>query len=662
MALKYLKIENFKSIKKCKLSLSELNILIGENGTGKTTILDALKYFYDNLTNNNEQNMIFDQNNSFSNCAKVTLVYDCSRFLKISKSNIKNNSSYEGYFKKIISLIYKVDGYLLKVELKQIKNKGIIWNLNYKDRLIIKSLFPLFVVNTREIDILHWDYIWSVISDLNKLSNHERSKIYNELNKVLSDEKKEISKKLKSSEKILQQCNINLGKFKTREFSKILTQLFYSGNIFKKGGKNLSYFSDGTNTINYIELFLDIVNEIAYRKIKDPIILLDEPEISLHPLFIDRLSDILVEKTDDLCIIIATHSPRLIKNIEKVSNDEKMSLFNVKLVENYTSVNYMYQYTIYSPQSKYRVMDDYINSYFSKYILFVEGESELELFSNEYLRILFPKLKSLDVFKGMSENVVLNIMHPKKNKSLIPFLCLVDLDKIIKYDSQKNNFILKKFFWDDSKENFAYYNKKNNAQDVRFLHKRLTRMSKKLKVHYELPFYSCKDYNYYEYLGVIKSYLNNYHVFTFETTIEGTLININNYQYFIDFIKQKNNQSNLEFYDYINTLNNKDKVNIMRMLYGGKSDLLKNYKEIRLNLDPNIEKILEKNCNCKKTNGWISEFIAYYFNRISSTDNIHKFKQIIYKYENKREIIKKFSKDFNELNRLLLKLYDIMDE
>ena len=133
-----------------------------------------------------------------------------------------------------------------------------------------------------------------------------------------------------------------------------------------------------------------------------------------------------------------------------------------------------------------------------------------------------------------------------------------------------------------------------------------------------------KIINYYEYLGVIKSYLNNYHVFTFETTIEGTLININNYQYFIDFIKQKNNQSNLEFYDYINTLNNKDKVNIMRMLYGGKSDLLKNYKEIRLNLDPNIEKILEKNCNCKKTNGWISEFIAYYFNRISSTDNIHK--------------------------------------
>ena len=69
---------------------------------------------------------------------------------------------------------------VLKLELKQIKNKTIQWNYDYQDRLIIKSLFPLFVIDTRNIDILHWEYIWDIIGDFNKLSNHENNKISKE--------------------------------------------------------------------------------------------------------------------------------------------------------------------------------------------------------------------------------------------------------------------------------------------------------------------------------------------------------------------------------------------------------------------------------------------------------------------------------------------------
>ena len=50
MPLTRLIIKNFKSIKNCDISLSELNVLIGENGTGKTNLLDAISYFYRNLT------------------------------------------------------------------------------------------------------------------------------------------------------------------------------------------------------------------------------------------------------------------------------------------------------------------------------------------------------------------------------------------------------------------------------------------------------------------------------------------------------------------------------------------------------------------------------------------------------------------------------------
>lgn len=63
MPLTRLIIKNFKSIKNCDISLSELNVLIGENGTGKTNLLDAISYFYRNLTDSDISERVFDENN-----------------------------------------------------------------------------------------------------------------------------------------------------------------------------------------------------------------------------------------------------------------------------------------------------------------------------------------------------------------------------------------------------------------------------------------------------------------------------------------------------------------------------------------------------------------------------------------------------------------------
>ena len=66
MPLTRLIIKNFKSIKNCDISLSELNVLIGENGTGKTNLLDAISYFYRNLTDSDISEHVFDENNHYS--------------------------------------------------------------------------------------------------------------------------------------------------------------------------------------------------------------------------------------------------------------------------------------------------------------------------------------------------------------------------------------------------------------------------------------------------------------------------------------------------------------------------------------------------------------------------------------------------------------------
>lgn len=87
MPLTRLTIKNFKSIKYCDITLSDLNVLIGENGTGKTNLLDAISYFYYNLTGSNISTEIFDENNHYSNEVRISLTYDLSEFVKISKSN-----------------------------------------------------------------------------------------------------------------------------------------------------------------------------------------------------------------------------------------------------------------------------------------------------------------------------------------------------------------------------------------------------------------------------------------------------------------------------------------------------------------------------------------------------------------------------------------------
>ena len=85
--LKRIKIENYKSIKHCDISISELNLLIGGNGTGKTNILEAIDYFYNNISNTSIKENIYDLNNEFSNCVKISLFFDLNNFVKIAKSN-----------------------------------------------------------------------------------------------------------------------------------------------------------------------------------------------------------------------------------------------------------------------------------------------------------------------------------------------------------------------------------------------------------------------------------------------------------------------------------------------------------------------------------------------------------------------------------------------
>lgn len=265
-------------------------------------------------------------------------------------------------------------------------------------------------------------------------------------------------------------------------------------------------------------LLLKSIDEISRTKLKEPIVLFDEPEISLHTRFLDELVDSMLEVNSKLCIVISTHSSRLIKNIMTKSNFA--TIYNVRLIDKHSQIQRMKKFPQYSPSSRYRVTDEHINSYFSRAILFVEGETELELFSNPYLQLLFPKLKSVDVYQAMSQNPIFSIMNPKLTRARTPFICLIDMDKAIDYDKGKKKFLLKnEYFAPNLKERFRYRNKHQTDPYLYHQRRRVDTMSQSLHVHYYMPFISCDDPNYYAFIDAVHQYLLFYNVFTFRTTI-----------------------------------------------------------------------------------------------------------------------------------------------
>lgn len=671
MALSRIRVENYKSIKCCDIALNDLNALIGANGTGKTNLIEAINYFYLNLTQNHLDDNIFDINNKFSNQVSITLTFDLSNFILVSETHTSTisflfedeseHSRFGKYYDSILELAKNSSSNTISIKMLQTKGKGIVWSESYENRFIIKSLFPIFYVDVRTLDITEWSQIWSVLGDFGKLSNSSRTEVAQKVQDLL-ETTPDLKNKISSVKTIFRESELSVKAFASKEYSEKLLEIYLQGHVIQKKGRGLNYYSSGTNSVKYIELLLRAINEISKRKLKEPIVILDEPEISLHPNFVDELSEAFLLVGSKVRILLATHSSRLVKKI--ITGNDKLFLFRVFYDKNYSYISPMSRFTQYSPTSKYRVLDDHINSYFSKKILFVEGETELELFSNPYIRIIFPKLKHVDVFQAMSQTPILNIMLPSKTKNKIPYLCLIDLDKAISYDENKYCFTLKKEFFGKTKEALMYRGKKEKTQYLKHQRIRIESMTEKLHVHHYLPFYSCKDNGFSEYKNAIHNYLLSYNVFTVNTTIEGALVNDKSFDLAMNYIKNQISEKHFNSLStYMSTLLSNDKVNLLRIAFNGKSDLLKDRSQVLGNMGSN-KAILENASIGKKTSGWVSEFLDSFFeNQIPQ--QYEKTKSGFLKYLQEDEfaegkIIKEFKYTFFELYEIFSLICDII--
>ena len=656
MAIKRLEISGYRSIDNINIEAKQIVGLIGQNGSGKSNILSALNYFYKNLISEWDEKGIFDTYNSFRNEVCICITYDLKNILKISQHNLngieEEHKGYEKFYQKIQG-ISRNDEVIL--ELRKRKGRPAVWNVSYNIRQIIAAVFPVYFVDARQIMLTDWTNLWNLIGDLLKLQNEESSTLRNNITEMVMKCDPGTANKIQQLKAVLNEKMINVRQLTPGELGKIISEIVLGGQMFQYGERNLKEHSNGTNAFNYTLFLIEILNLIKLYKLKEPVVILDEPEISLHNVMIDLLMERIIVASEDLQFFLSTHSSRCVKDIMEEEMD--CAIYHVALKGKYSNAKKVKNLSNQEFRERVIISETYTNTCFAKMVVNVEGETEIELLKNKYLREVFPCLKNLEIVKGMSNQTVANLATPDKRNYQTPCISVIDMDKVLekKRDNSFHFVVLK----DCHAEKEVYYYG-NKRKDTLYLRKRIENMCGKCHFSYELPLYSCSDPNFECLLMLVCQYYENYHFFVWKNTIEGALITVDNKDLFCEFVRDsaliQKRMKDVSW--YLSTRNPNEQLNYLRLVFSGKSDFLLTKKQIRTN-NPRIDSDIEYNLgSVDKTSGWVSQWMEYYFLRIAGIDrdNPSKYRRFcrwIRKEGAKEKAVMEFQLDFRELYALL---------
>lgn len=349
MFIKKLNIENFKCFAEKTIESigvpngepgSGLNILIGENGNGKTTILEALNYLTLNSYSAENKICINDFNN-FKEEIRITAEIDEFK----CKSTIDFYNSY--YFisngiefmarsrrikerNKLLSSGFETHSYY-NIKSKYIDAKG-------QERSEVDSRDKPYSNSNILGDGLNVFYF-----DKNRNRQLTTGNYKTTFEKILDDLNWKFVKNLNSDNESEIIQNISGAYFK-------LIEEITASNAGGKTSKDLAEFFDNADYENLKIDLLDLLapfknafftlrkdNELKQISIKDLgsgveiiltilllknianaskgkiIYLIDEPELHLHPKAQEKLLDLLIEESKDKQIFISTHSPYMFK-------------------------------------------------------------------------------------------------------------------------------------------------------------------------------------------------------------------------------------------------------------------------------------------------------------------------------------------------------------
>ena len=314
MKIEKVHIKNIKGIKDLELSFRKDNkildviVLAGVNGSGKTTILESIKDFFNNTNINYDEpeksnvNLDiffeeFEKNNieeAEKNCKDKYehKLQDFFRALKSYEYSRKNNNE---YYDNLIAKRFENPPKIIYVpaenKFEEIQTYSTTLSREYKFINIINSNvirdIPSYIATRR-------NHLATIEEDLTM--KEITNKVVNEINSIFD----------------ILELDVKLKGFSKDEKTMPIFENS-AGEEF-----DINDLSSGEK-----QLFLRTLS-IKMLEPKNSIILIDEPELSLHPKWQQRIIEVYKKIGENNQIIIATHSPHILGS---VSNENIFILY-----------------------------------------------------------------------------------------------------------------------------------------------------------------------------------------------------------------------------------------------------------------------------------------------------------------------------------------------
>ena len=316
MKIEKVHIKNIKGIKDLELSFRKDNeildviVLAGVNGSGKTTILESIKDFfynenvnYVNLEKSNVNLDIFFEDFEKKNIEEAEKYSDNFKhglweFFNTLRSYDYYRKNSNDYYQNQIAKRFDIPPKIIYVpaenKFEEIQTYSTTLSKEYEFINIINSNvikdIPSYIATRR-------NYLATIEEDLTM--KEVTNKVVNEINSIFS----------------ILELDVKLKGFSKDEKTMPIFENS-AGEEF-----NINDLSSGEK-----QLFLRTLS-IKMLEPKNSIILIDEPELSLHPKWQQRIIEVYKKIGENNQIIIATHSPHILgsvssKNIFILYRDE----------------------------------------------------------------------------------------------------------------------------------------------------------------------------------------------------------------------------------------------------------------------------------------------------------------------------------------------------
>ncbi|EMY3699120.1 retron Eco8 family effector endonuclease [Salmonella enterica] len=671
MTIQKIKITNLLSFDEIEIDeLNDINCIVGRNNVGKSNLLKTLKFFYNKLEGKEELPPRLNSNYSYKGTISIT--FDTTRIFRIARRQ-PSNKYFSFIVRKLIPIHkrsvfsltkYDDDHTTFTLSLNIYNDGKVKWSTNDKQTLnLILYLYPFFHIEPRHMNLHEWDSLWDLIS---RIKSFNLSTISEDSIITFFDES--INTNGDSSYKnYIKDLNDNIFTKPSTQKEKILSYIKagLKGYNFEIDERDLKLHSDGTNSFHFIKTYLNILITISRREYITPFIFIDEPELGLHP----KMNEVLIHdvyskykynsgrnnKVTRPKVFIATHSPNIIKEVIKKFRDRQRVYCFRKNKESSTSIRTLN--STYDNESFINIFsDNEARLFFSDYILFVEGETELEIFGNMKLAEYFPHLKNIDVYKS-SSNVIGERINPSYSNSSIPYMFLFDADKAISINGGVGLFTI------NYKKNGEYFSFEKTILEEELkkhklgfskIHRELMNntsylircINKKLDVNLTTQNFSF-DSEFEDIFNAIKKRLLLKNIYINRTTIEGCLIQNDSLILFYEWAAKK--------YDFDISIIDKLKIktrkyltqellaDYFRVIFNGKTKTLIDYKHFNFNaykqaiqkcqpLNDRLKKTSTRakvlmnfieehsiaNKDLDKTDGWTTNFINYAVEHIAN--------------------------------------------